>query len=709
MFKTKYKLFVILFIALSFLSPVKTLAMLRDSDGSDDATQVQGEKPAASDAAPKPPEKSDEPAASEKSADPAAEDSPPPPEAVFAASAEGSSDMVPPPPIDYNRQLEEILRDSAKQARIEVRVIQRLRAIDQSGAFSEIFVNALNGCDDLRTPKPMTGDPAKMVYKIPLPTNRIKEYENFDESKPIFQSALASKLGEMPWQLLENLHTPERQQLSLILIRTLNDMQNEAPSSYAMFFTRVNQLFYHSRRLLSATVCPQIIEKYGITDAQGIRFRTVQQIIPEGERNAGGDRNTQVCEFTSGGKNYACLLRKKTGGVHFGGVVDIGEIIPSDEDGLPILNPESKRTYFLKAYHGYPATESKDSGDTKLDTIRMATSTEEAPENLPVQPLDLREPFIYSMLNKLKLGPKAHFMINPYINNGFFIVTEGLSAHGEEFVELEKINDKLQANKSNPTDINTILRPLSRYPLKGKMVCDLTLASIFVNIFRLTDIKGDNIGYVAPSSLFNHLVDCSDYHQLKLMMIDFLTPHPEAAQSPIIESFLQGTFFSESNSGVRPYEPIISQCENSFRSLLPYITTFGIRRHINEFNVDAVKGAFIEFQQIAPQKVREGQVALREFQARSGQNFADILNQAKAEILSLSTSTGIPVHVVLRLDPAAGSKFSAYVDFASRNYHELENFLNRDHETWINDVIQQVQEAINAFEGSMRKAEEETT
>jgi hypothetical protein len=47
MFKTKYKLLVILFIALIFFNPVKTLAML-NGDGSSDDAQTQGKKSAAS-------------------------------------------------------------------------------------------------------------------------------------------------------------------------------------------------------------------------------------------------------------------------------------------------------------------------------------------------------------------------------------------------------------------------------------------------------------------------------------------------------------------------------------------------------------------------------------------------------------------------------------------------------------------------------------
>ncbi|MDR1013353.1 MAG: hypothetical protein LBL38_03740 [Lactobacillales bacterium] len=694
MFKIKYKSFVLLFIVLVFFNPVRTLAMLDDDSDKkgDTAAQIPSSKDKTPDAA------------------------------GFALPSSDDSDMAPPSPppekpsapsvvasVDYNRQLEAIFVDPAKQERIEVRVITELHKIDQSGVFSRLFVEFLNQCNDLRTLKLALSDPSKMVYKIPLPVNRIKEYENFDENQPIFQSALASKAGEISWQLLEYLYDQSMQSLSLTLIRRLNDMQNENPNN-ALFFTRINQLFYHSRRLLAVTICPQIIKEFGITDAQNVRFRTEKQQITD-DPNAGRERNTQVCEFISQGNHYACLLSKKTGGVHFGGLVKIGIVERIDDSELPILKSESKRTYFLKAYHGYPATESKDSGDTKLDTTQMVTSTKDAPENLPVKSLDLREPLVYSVLAKLGLGPRVHFMVNEYINNGFFIVTEGLSTNGEEFVELEKIDKILQTNQSNPTNINAILNPASRYPLKGKIICDLTLASIFVNIFRLTDIKGDNIGYVASQPLFNELAGDFDFNPLRLMMIDFLTPLLDASQSPISESFLQGTCFSESSSGVKPYESIISQCEESFRSLLPYITTTGTtKQRINEFNIDSVKESLTTFKQVVSRKVFEGQGALGEFQVRVSRlsdvdskikNFDDMLEQAKTEILGLlekHTSIGIPLPVVLRLELNAAGLLSDYMKLSCQNYHELEEFLNRDYEAWIDSLTSQVQELINKFE-----------
>jgi hypothetical protein len=43
------------------------------------------------------------------------------------------------------------------------------------------------------------------------------------------------------------------------------------------------------------------------------------------------------------------------------------------------------------------------------------------------------------MLDKLRLDPKVHSMINDYIDNGFFIITEDFSVNGKKFVKKEII------------------------------------------------------------------------------------------------------------------------------------------------------------------------------------------------------------------------------------------------------------------------------
>ncbi|MDR0614717.1 MAG: hypothetical protein LBF82_01965 [Lactobacillales bacterium] len=714
MFKTKYKLLVILFVALVFFNPVKTLAMFDGAGSSDDAAQTQSEKSVAS----------------EKSAGSTAEDSPPPPPPEKPdepnPSAEDSSDMVPPPPppepvpapnaaapVDYNHQLEEILRDPdpAKQARIEVRVIQRLHRIDQSGVFSETFVNALNECDRIRTLKrgiTVNGKPVDL--------------RDSDVQGSRYQGFLATQFIAIPWKALEKLYDTDYniQKLSLDFIRMLSDMVNENPEN-KVFFERVVQVLYHSRRLLAATICPQIIKTYGIADAQDIRYRTIKQPITEGP-NAGGERNTQVCEFTFQSKPYACLLRKKTSGTHFGAFVDIGEIEEPKPDDLPILKEETCKRFFLKAYHGYPALENKDSGDTKLDTEELRTSVSSDPHAKPAAPLDLSEPFVYKLLEHLDLGPKVHFMINPYINNGFYIVTEDLNSGGNQFFELDQISDVellLEDEKSH-----------------SKIVNDLTLASILVNILDLSDIKGDNLGYIGNS----RQIEEYNLERAKLIIIDFLTPPTKllAQQSEkildltsCVNSFLRGYVFV-SDEGVEIYKPLLESVAKDLQvindlfstknrlTLPPHETGGKIRsskkpskprlivpleQKITMLKKILTKNILPTLDKSVSIKIAQSQDAMNKFESRfSGQPFENVVQATEQEIVALLNS---PANfgdsslaerqnfIALGLqDDSFQLQLRSYCAFIYQNFNELKRFLTEEHSAWLANLHQQIDAAL---------------
>ncbi|MDR1474000.1 MAG: hypothetical protein LBI41_05595 [Lactobacillales bacterium] len=714
MFKTKCKLLVVLFIALVFFNPVKTLAMFGGSDGSDDAAQTQGKKPAA-------PEKSTDPAAEDSPPPPPEEPPlPPPPEAVFAASAEGSSDMVPPPPpVDYNHQLEALLDDPAKQARIEVRVIQRLQAIDQSGAFSGTFVNVLNECDRIRTLKrgiTVNGKPVDL--------------RDSDVQGPKYQGFLATQFITIPWEALKRLYDtdPNIQKLSLDIIRMLSDMVNENPEN-KVFFERVIQVLYHSRRLLATTICPQIIKTYGVADAQGIRYRTIKQPITEGP-NAGGERNTQVCEFTSEGKNYACLLRKKTSGTHFGAFVDIGEVKRQAPNDIPVLRKKTCKRFFLKAYHGYPALENKDSGDTKLDTEELRTSVSSDPHAKPAAPLDLSEPFVYKLLEHLDLGPKVHFMINPYINNGFYIVTEDLNSAENQFFELDQISD-----------VGLLLEDEKNH---SKIVNDLTLASMLVNILDLGDIKGDNLGYIDNS----RQIEEYNLERAKLIIIDFLTPPTKllAPQSEkildltsCVNSFLRGYVFI-SDEGVEIYKPLLEsvakdlQVINDFfstknrltseppqetgrktrgskklskpRLIVPPDQKIAMLKKSLTTKIKTISSKTLPaLDESVSIKIAQGQDAMNKFEIRfSGQPFESIVQATEEEIIGLlyspanfddSIFAGRSNFVALGLQEASFRlQLRSYCTFICQNFNELKGFLTEGHRAWLANLHQQIDVAL---------------
>jgi hypothetical protein len=693
MFKAKYKLLVILFIALVFFNPVKTFAMFDDCDSSDDATQTkdQGKKPAPS---------------PEKSADPAAEDPPPPPPEAMPAPSSAA-------PVDYNHQLEEML-GKTDPARIEVRVIQRLHAIDQSGVFSEKFKTALDICERLRN------TPSEQILVNGNPLIGTPTDDNLT-----FQGLLAARFVIIPSLLLENLYTPEIQQLSLTLIRTLNDMQNEDPR-YATFFTRVNQLFYHSRRLLATTICPQIIKTFGIPDAQDIRFQTVKQIIPEGERNAGGERNTQVCEFTSQGKSYACLLRKKTSGTHFGAFVDIGEVKRQVPDDIPILRKKTCKRFFLKAYHGYPALENKDSGDTKLDTEELRTSITSDPQAKAAEPLNLCEPFVYKLLERLDLGPKVYFMINPYISNGFYIVTEGLNNAENEFIELDEI-----------ADIELMLRDEGTH---FKFTSDLTEVSLVVNALDLGDIKGDNLGYTGS-------IERDNFGQMQLIIIDFLTPLSKKLAEPLSEklaeppvpvvenltdcvnAFLIGHVFV-SDEGVKAYIPLLENVTGDLRAVNDLFSEMNVFKRQKKPSKTSTKRSFLdpkqkmklrkdELEKILPvldqdidKKITQGRAAMSKFESRfSGQSFESVVQATEQEIIDLLCSSANfgdsslaerPNFVALGLqEDSFRPQLREYCEFICQNFNELKGFLTERHEAWLANLHQQIDAALEEARRTM--------
>ena len=121
--------------------------------------------------------------------------------------------------------------------------------------------------------------------------------------------------------------------------------------------------------------------------------------------------------------------------------------------------------------------------------------------------LNLKEPFMYSLLNKLNFAPEVHFIINPYITGGFFIATADLNneTKREKFFEIGHI-----AGKPKKTDIATGLEDesigfigLFNTELKkvfneknSNIFTELTKIDMLARIFRLEDFNTGNFGCV---------------------------------------------------------------------------------------------------------------------------------------------------------------------------------------------------------------------
>ena len=87
---------------------------------------------------------------------------------------------------------------------------------------------------------------------------------------------------------------------------------------------------------------------------------------------------------------------------------------------------KDKSSFFVKSYMGYYGNAIKFSygNETSSSPLMINSQERRSMSSTKVRSiLNLKEPFMYSLLSKLGFSPEVHFIINPYITGGFFIAT----------------------------------------------------------------------------------------------------------------------------------------------------------------------------------------------------------------------------------------------------------------------------------------------
>ena len=93
---------------------------------------------------------------------------------------------------------------------------------------------------------------------------------------------------------------------------------------------------------------------------------------------------------------------------------------------------------------------------------------------------DLKEPFLYTLLNLLNFVPEVKFFINPYTLDGFYIAIKNISEQKNRFLSLTNIS--INNNNSN------LIKE------------SLNLIDFISRIFRLRDLHNDNFGFVVEQN-----------------------------------------------------------------------------------------------------------------------------------------------------------------------------------------------------------------
>ena len=549
---------------------------------------------------------------------------------------------------EMKEKLHATLLDPKKQEWIEVKIIQRLKSLDTNDIFSAIFNRILLRCEEIRTPykDPHLG----WVHKISVHGKKPQEIPvaRFKDSRSVVQSLLGREIGAVAWEILDNLYDPENRAMALNMIRELNVMQTAKEfSSYNILFERINQIFYHSRRLLTVTIAPQIIEKYVFDMVNpGAQF-DIESFETVGEEG----NQKQQCTFAVEGHEYICEFSRKKEGKFFGSVVEVRAI------------DESKaRRYYLKAHQGYPAVNKKDSNTSYFDTTTYSTTLQTiSADEKPIVKLnymDLREPFMYKVLEQLGYGPKTYIMINPYINYGLYIVTEDLNSGSSIFFNIEGLKSRI--------DLNRILNPLVRSttPARDTIVTNLTEVSILSYIFNLCDLHSQNWGYIATEGAYGELkAGRNPSSRAEIRIIDFLLSK-DTPTDQLEEKFLRGQ---------------IPGVNGTFSQVLGILTAYlDALPDIEEQEQEA-------FRKLFETKIQQGQVATRQLHEHiRGRELYDIIEKTKRELLEQLTRYPL-ICVVLNPEETSMESAAAPTDPPSVNknsYIELENYCKSIHENY---------------------------
>ena len=204
--------------------------------------------------------------------------------------------------------------------------------------------------------------------------------------------------------------------------------------------------------------------------------------------------------------------------------------------GTVVIIPNKKRL-FVKAHQNYPynglgqcLSNNNSSSITINDSTSCRTTTIK-----PVQSVNLKELFVYKVLEYTGFGPKSYFIINENLESGVYIGTE-------ELINFSTINDIILKNIKSYKDkfsklSKTVLEDnfIANDEGDNMILVELTALDIIARSMLLCDINQNNIGFLL----------CNGYDTVKI--VDFMLPTTNSIYK-MNQSFIGSKAFDEFSS-----------------------------------------------------------------------------------------------------------------------------------------------------------------
>ena len=345
--------------------------------------------------------------------------------------------------------------------------------------------------------------------------------------------------------------------------------------NYKVFYKLISQPFYHSRTLLGISLSMEILKiAYGVNEKLDIslekigynneKFNITEEIFKSNSshnKKISKEYNFKFSSKKDAKTNYSLKINNKQKGGQFGAICTVS-------DG------RTHKSFYVKTYYGYPAKANLNSEAAINASITLKTSSDIIGDSYPeteYSQVDFKELFVYKVLELIELGPKIHFIINPYLKDGILLVTENLNDPENKFIEMAKTTEiAFIGVQSKLNEIRLGKYNDKEYQSYNALI-DLLEIDTVNRIFTLNDFNTDNFGYLIKKEE-NVVVDeenfaenwLSNHHDFKI--IDFISSIKKSdkyIEKEIVHSFLEGNSTTKHFNGSIMYVAICRTIEQS--------------------------------------------------------------------------------------------------------------------------------------------------
>ena len=458
-------------------------------------------------------------------------------------------------------------------------------------------------------------------------------------------------------------------------ISTLKDSYEEFDIDYAtkkkfinykVFYKLISQSFYHSLTLLGISLSSEILKiAYGINEKLDIslekigyddkKINVTEEIFKSNSshnKKISKEYNFKFSSKKEGKINYSLKISNKKKGGQFGALCTVS-------DG------NTYKSFYVKTYYGYPAKGNLNSEAAMNASISLKTSSDLIGDSYPeteYSQVDFKELFVYKVLEMIELGPKIHFMINPYLKDGVLLVTENLNDSENKFIEMAKTTEL------DFTDIQSKLKAirLGKYNEKEyqsyNALIDLLEIDTINRIFTLNDFNTDNFGYLIKKEE-NVNVDeeefaenwLSNHHDFKI--IDFISSIKKCdnyIDKEIVNSFLEGNSITKYLNGSIMY--------------------FAINRTIDQNKIKVNKIDEIK-KKNKQEKLYFGKKVIEKLEMRFKNKLKNILQNSKIEIIDFIQKNKESIVLTEEYIKEGFKDIDNYINGIVTNYETLKNYI----------------------------------